>query len=175
MKRKLLIALNIAILIAFLAPYIIQAYGATANAYPYHPEVKLYGKVTKDWYIGRKWQEYRDDQGLSSFLPFNRTNENITIPFYSIVFDREFENKSISLATESKSSALTLTKDVLTENGLEYIYLKITNSSALSADTAYAASIELDVSDEPAVTNDYYLLVTMKVKGTGEHLSLIHI
>ena len=171
MKRKLLIALNIAILIAFLAPYVIQAYGATANAYPYHPEVKLYGKVTKDWHVGRSWTEYRDDQGLSSFLPFNRTNENITIPFHQIVFSKNFMNKTIASATESgDTTEFTVTKDVLVEDEQEYIYLKIANKTTLTASTGYSISETLDISDEPAVNNDYYLIATAKVQKTASNL-----
>ena len=171
--NKRLIALNIAILTLLIAPIIIQQVNAaTANAYAYHPTCKLFGKVKKDWYIGRKWQEYKDDQGLSSFLPFNRTNENITISFANIVFDKNFVNKTIADATESGSTTeFTVTKEVLTSNGLEYIYIKMTNKTALSASTTYTVNEELLVSDEPAVDNNDYIFVTAKVKKTGDNIA----
>ena len=169
--NKRLIALNIAILALLIAPIIIQQVNATtANAYPYHPTCKAFGKVKKDWYVGRKWQEYRDDQGLSGFLPFNRTNENITISFANIVFSKEFENKSISLADESKDTELSATRDVLTSDDLEYIYIEITNASALSANTFYTARYSLSV-EERSISTDDYILVTGKVEKTGEHLA----
>ena len=170
MRRKRLIALNIAFLIAFLiSPYVHLVLSATANAYAYHPECKLYGQVTKDWYVGRKWTEYEDDEGLSSFLPFTRQDENITISFANIVFEKNFENKSIASASETKDSKLTVTKDVL--GSPEYIYLKITNNTALSTSTWYSATEKLNISDEPTITNDYYLLVTIKVSKTGGNLT----
>jgi len=173
LKHKPLMALNIAFLIAFLAPYVMQAYCATANAYAYHPEVKLYGDVTKPVYPGRSIFEYKDDQGLSSILPFERQDENVSIIFANMVFSKAFENKSISDASETKADELTTTLDVLTtSNGQEYIYLKAENSSALSATKTYSAKEKLLVSDEPTVTNDYYVFVTAKVDNTGTNLSL---
>jgi len=171
LKHKRLIALNIAFLIAFLLPYMQLVLAATSNAYAYHPECELYGDINKDWYVGRKWTEYKDDQGLSSFLPFERQDENISISFANIVFEKNFENKTVSSGTESGSSQVTLTKDVLTENGLEYIYLKIENNTALNTDSSYYKKITLSISDEPAVTNDYYLLVSAKPTKTGANIA----
>jgi len=168
--KKHLIALNIAILTLLIAPYIIQqANASTANAYPYHPTCKVFGKVKKDWYVGRTWKEYRDDQGLSSFLPFNRTNENVTINFHKIVFDNNFENKSIGSGTVTKSVELTLTKDVLTQNDQEYIYLKVTNSSNLSTESTYYARVTLNASK--SVTDDDYILFTAYLKKTGDNIA----
>jgi len=147
---------------------------AAAAAEIQHPEVWAYGDVQKIVYPGRSIFEYKDDQGLSSTLPFERQDKNITIAFSNIVFSKNFENKSISTATESGStSQFTITKDTLTTSeGIEYIYLKMTNKTALSADTHYYVDETLDVSEEPAVTNNYYLLVTGKVQKTGDNLAL---
>ena len=131
-----------------------------------HPRLVVYGQVTKPVYPGRSIFEYKDDQGLSSTLPFERQDENISISFANIKFSKNFENNSVSLGTEVESSAAetSLTSDVLVENDLEYVYLKVTNTSALSPSTSYSENIGLTISDEPAVTNDYYIFVTAKVK-----------
>ena len=147
-------------------------YGATANAYPYHPQVKVYGVVTKPVYVGHEIWKYVADDGLTYSLPFGRQNKNITINFANIVFEDAFENKSVSLGdTTGTYAEVSLTKDVLVIDGVETIYLKITNSSSLDASEWYVGRVTLDVSEEPAVTNDYYLVVTMKVKKTGSNLA----
>ena len=156
-KKALALILIVLLALAFACPVF-------AETTIEHPKVIVYGNVTKTVYPGRNIFEYKDDQGLSSTLPFERQDENITINFANIVFSKEFENKSVASATETGSSALTLTRDVLTENGLEYIYLKITNSSALAASTQYAKRLCLEVSDEPAITNDYYIFTTIYVR-----------
>jgi len=147
-----------------------------ANAYAYHPEVILYATLdNKIVYPGRSIFEYKDDQGLSSILPFERRDENITISFANIVFSKEFENKSIALATESVNSALSATKDVLTSNGLEYIYIKITNKTALSTATYYSVTYTLEIPDEPAISADDYLLGTVKADKTGDNLQFVEV
>ena len=87
------------------------------------------------------------------------------------MFSKAFENKSISLATETISSQLTGTTDYLVQNDIGYIYLKITNSSALSTGTWYNAKYKLSVKDEPTVTNNYYLIATMKIWKTGTNIA----
>ena len=135
-----------------------------------HPEVWAYGQVTKTVYPGRSIFEYKDDQGLSSTLPFERQDENITINFANIVFSKNFENKSISLATETKSTEVSVIKDVLTQNEQEYIYLKMTNSSAVSASKYYYAKEKLLISNEPSVTNEHYIYVTAKPMAIGDNV-----
>jgi len=134
-----------------------------------HPRVVPYGQVTKIVYSGRNVFEYKDDQGLSSTLPFERQNENITIPFYNIVFEKNFENKTIAEGTLSSSSELDVTRDVLTSNGIEYVLLKATNKTALSADTVYYARVVCQTDDIP-ITADSYLLVTLYVHIIGDNL-----
>jgi len=165
-KKVLALILTVLLALAFVCPVFAET---TID----HPKVIVYGDVTKPVYPGRNIFEYKDDQGLSSTLPFERQEENITITFANMVFSKNFENKSLALATESVHSALTATKDVLSDsNGQEYIYMKITNSSALATNTKYTASWELTISDEPTVTNDYYLLLTAKVrKLEGDNLA----
>jgi len=164
-KKTLALILTVLLALAFACPVF-------AETTIEHPKVIVYGDVTKTVYPGRNIFEYKDDQGLSSVLPFERQDKNISITFSNIVFDKNFENQSIALATETKSSgALAITKDFLTENDAPYIYLKLTNSSALSTDTTYYADEELLINDEPTITNDYYLLVTAKVSETGDNLA----
>jgi len=160
------LALIFTVLFAFVAA------PALAEASIQHPKLVAYGDVQKVVYPGRSIFEYKDDQGLSSTLPFSRQEEqNISISFANLVLDPAFENKSISSATETKPTEFTVTKDVLVSNGVEYIYIKATNSSVLTADTDYSITEELDVSSEPAVTNDYILLVTAKVSKTADNLA----
>jgi len=137
-----------------------------------HPKVIVYGDVTKDVYIGRSIFEYKDDQGLSSVLPFERQEKNISIAFNNIVLDSPFMNSSIADATETKSNPVTVTKELLASGGVEYVYLKIVNNTALSANTVYYAQEVLEVSDTPTVTNDHFILVTAKVKHTGASHSM---
>jgi len=138
-----------------------------------HPQVKVFGDVQKTVYEGRSIFEYKDDQGLSSVLPFERQEkQNITINFANIVFSENFENKSIASATVTKPNEMSVTSDVLTSNELEYIYLKETNSSALATNTYYDAKWTLSISDEPAITNDYYLFFTAKNKKTGTNIAI---
>lgn len=122
-----------------------------------HPRVVAYGDVTKDVYPGRSIFEYKDDQGLSSTLPFERQDKNITIPFSDLVFDKNFENSTITDVTSLSSTVFTASAQMLgTDN--PYILLSMTNSSAVAANTAYFSYIRQLV-DIP-ITNDYYILVT---------------
>jgi len=146
----------------------IAAYAAAADIQ--HPRLVVYGQVSKPVYPGRSIFEYKDDQGLSSTLDFERQNKNITINFANIAFSKEFENKSIALASETKDSQISLTKDVIPQNGLENIYLKIVNSSALSTETGYSARLTLDT-EERAITNNDYLFVTAKLSKTGTNIA----
>lgn len=135
-----------------------------------HPRLIVYGQVTKPVYVGRSIFEYKDDQGLSSFLPFNRTDENITINFEDILFTPNLHNTTITDVTVD--NALTLTRDYLTVNDLSYIYMKITNSSALSASTVYRAYIK-QVVDMP-ISNDNYMVFTgLLHKVAGDNLGPI--
>lgn len=146
------------------------AYGATANAYPIHPDVKVFGNIQKDWYVGHEWQKYVADDGLTYSLPFSRQDENITIPFYSIVFSVEFENKSIASASVSGNTAeFDVTKDYLVSNDLGYIYVKLTNKTSLATTTSY--TVALSLSADKTITNDDYLFVTAKLKNS-ENLAI---
>jgi len=144
----------------------IAAYAAATEIQ--HPRLVVYGQVSKPVYPGRSIFEYKDDQGLSSTLDFERQDKNISILFSNIIFDENFENKSVNLADTTESSAqMTLTNEVLTDaNGQEYIYLKITNKTALSTSTYYKGIFTLDVEGRAITSNDY-LLFSCKVKGVG--------
>ena len=168
MDRIRLLRLTTIPLITLLTLNIILAivYGATANAYPYHPQVKVYGQVTKPVYVGRSIWEYRDDDGLSSFLPFKRQDENITISFHQIVFETQFLNQSIGKASTTSSTELTGTAESYTLNQVPVIYLKAVNNTALTADTLYNFKWTLNVEKE--VTNDYYLYATVKLAEIGD-------
>jgi len=152
-------AITVFTVLLFVLP--IAAYAAAAEIQ--HPRLVVYGQVSKPVYPGRSIWEYKDDEGLSSTLPFERQAKNISISFANIVFSTEIENKTVSKATSSKSTELSLTKDVLTSGGLEYVYLKITNSSALSTSSNYYAKLLL-TTEERAVSSDDYILVTAQVK-----------
>jgi len=145
---------------------------AAAAAEIQHPEVWAYGDVQKIVYPGRSIFEYKDDQDLSSTLPFERQDQNISISFANIVFSKNFENKSIASATESGSTTtFTMTRDVLTSNGQEYIYLKMQNKTSISASEYYFQLETLLISDEPSVDNNHYLLTTAKVAKTGANVA----
>mgnify|MGYP000159062479 CR=1 FL=1 len=155
-EKALALILTVLLALAFVCPVF-------AETTIEHPKVIVYGDVTKTVYPGRNIFEYKDDQGLSSTLPFERRDENITINFANILFDENFENKSIALATESGNTAeFTISKDYLITNGLPYIYLKMSNKTALTASISYAISEELEITDEPSITNDYYIFATAK-------------
>ena len=163
-KKALALILTVLLALAFACPVF-------AETTIEHPKVIVYGNVTKTVYPGRNIFEYKDDQGLSSVLPFNRTNENITIPFYSIVFQNAFENKTIGKATVTSSDEVDATYEVLSANGIEYIYLKIINSSALATESYY--TLRLDLTCNKTVTNDYYMLVTASIKNiAGDNLEV---
>ena len=162
-KKALALILTVLLALAFACPVF-------AETTIEHPKVIVYGDITKTVYVGRNIFEYKDDQGLSSVLPFDRQEENISISFANIVFNKNFENSSIALASITKSSALSTTQDLLVSNDQPYLYLKITNSSALAADTAYSATWQLSLSKEPSITNDYYIIQTGKVHKTGDNL-----
>ena len=167
MNRKAIGAISlIALMFLFIAPIAVRA-----DTTVQHPKVVVYGTVTKDVYVGRSIFEYKDDDGLSSVLPFERQEQNITINFADIVFENAFENKSIAKAAETVAHNMTVNKDVLMEDGIEYIYLKMENSSILKPNTAYSSYWKLNVANEPSITNNYYIMVTGKVKGTGANLA----
>ena len=172
-SRIVLTAVVIFVLTAPIAMTLVMA-ATTARAYAYHPDVKAYGNVKKIVYIGRSLFEYKDDQGLSSVLPFDRQDKNVTVTFSNIVFKTELENTSIADGTDVASSAFTFTKDYLSSGDLDYIYLKMTNKSALSTDTDYNCYTKL-ITTERSITNDYYMLVTAKVKATGSNIARYHV
>ncbi len=157
MGRKAVGAISLVLMLIALMPLT----AIRADTSISHPKLMVYGTVTKDVYIGRSIWEYEDDQGLSSTLPFTRQQDtNITISFGSIVFDSAFENKTIGKAEESADAGITVTRELLIENDVEYIYLKLVNSTALSASASYRASETLTV--DKTVSNDYYILVIAK-------------
>jgi len=126
---------------------------AAAAAEIQHPRLIVYGQVTKPIYPGRPIFEYKDDQGLSSTLPFERQDKNISISFANIVFDENFENKTVT--DKSASTGWSLEASVLgTDN--EYILLKITNSSAINANTDYKGYVRQYV-DIPITSKSYVL------------------
>ena len=133
-----------------------------------HPALKVFGDVTKTVYVGRSIFEYKDDQGLSSVLPFSRQDKNITIQFSNIVFSKNFENKSVAKGEDTVYSELSLTKEVLVVEGCEEIYLKAENTSSLNANTGYQARTTLNV--EKTITNDFYLLVTAKISKNAPNI-----
>ena len=169
MKPKRAIAASTVLLLLFGAVLPVMADTSIS-----HPIVKVFGNVQKDVYFGRSLFEYKDDEGLSSVLPFERQDKDITISYANIIFKTELENTSIADGTDVASSAFTFTKDYLSSGDLDYIYLKMTNKSALSTDTDYNCYTKLNV-EERTVTNDYYMLVTAKVKATGSNIARYHV
>jgi len=164
-KKTLALILTVLLALAFTCPVF-------AETTIEHPKVIVYGDVTKTVYPGRSIFEYKDDQGLSSVLPFERQDQNITINFANIVFEKNFENKSIADATASETStAFTVTKELLQESGQEYLYLKMVNSSNLETNKDYAITYRLD-GPEKTVTNNDYLFATMKLHKTGSNLQV---
>ena len=165
MSRKIVGAIS---LIALMLFFVLPIIAVRADTSIRHPRVVVYGTVTKDVYIGRSIWEYKDDQDLSSVLPFERQDKNITIQFSNIVFDKGFENKSVAKGTDHVYAGFSLTKEVIVSNGVEEVYLKAENSSSLTSDTAYQTRTQLNV--EKTVTNDYYLLVTAKISKTADNI-----
>jgi len=154
-----------------LSMMVAPAYAATA--YSYHPEVKAYGTVQKDVYPSRSMFDYVDDDGLTSSLPFDRQNSNISITIADIIFeDDAIANHTVSKATESISSNITSTFDYFVVDEEPYVYLKITNSSMLQTDTAYSCveSLLYDSGDEKTASNDDYIFVTGHTDITGTNL-----
>ncbi len=170
MSRKAVGAISLTLL-ALMLIAVVPVGLASASTSISHPKLMVYGTVTKDVYVGRSIFEYKDDQGLSSVLPFERQEKNITIAFHNIIFDKNFENKTVSKGSDVVASPMTLTKEVFVENGQEYIYLKEVNKTALSANTWYPSYTTLSISGEPSVSNDHYLLVSFKVKQTGTNVN----
>ena len=156
-KNRILRLLTTTIITTILTINVILAivYGATANAYAFHPQVKVYGVVTKPVYIGHEWQKYVADDGLTYTLPFSRQEKNISISFSNIVFDENFENSTVT--DTLGSTEFNVEANLLgTEN--PYIVLTMTNKSAVSPEAGYYACVRQLV-DIP-ISNDYYVLVT---------------
>jgi len=142
---------------------------AAAAAEIQHPRLVVYGQVSKPVYVGRSIFEYKDDQGLSSTLPFERQDENISINFANIFFEQNFPN--LTYTAEEVSSQIALTADYLSpSNQPPYFYLHITNDTALEANQKYGAQIILNC--DKSINNDYYMIATVCVKKlAGDNLA----
>lgn len=146
-----------------------------ANAYSEHPNLTSYGTIQKDVYKDRSVFAYVDDDGLTSTLPFERQNNNITITYGNIVWANPYHNKTINKATQITATALdktTETYDLLSNNDLEYMYLNMVNSSVVTTSTWYVDRMHMEVSGEPAVDEDDYLVTSLKVDSTGANLAI---
>jgi len=125
-----------------------------------HPQVKVFGNVQKTVYVGRSIFEYKDDQGLSSTLPFERQDENVTIQFSNIVFSENFENMTIT-ELDSSSTTMDLESNLLSDSyGNKYILIKVTNKTSIATNAYYELGIKQQV--DITTTNDDYILVTAK-------------
>ena len=162
-KKALALILTVLLALAFTCPVF-------AETTIEHPKVIVYGNVTKTVYPGRSIFEYEDDQGLSSVLPFERQDENITINFSNIVFADAFLNRSVAnYDTSGSSPELTLTKEMLSNGDIEYIYLKAINNTALTTSTAYTAYFTCDIEDR-SITDSDHIVFTAKVNNIGDNL-----
>lgn len=129
-----------------------------------HPRVWVEGTVTKDVYVGHSVFEYSTGE-LSEVLPFTRS-DNLTIDFSRIAFEEPFINKTITTITASSEFGNAKADLLYDSYGVEYILLDMgTNTSNVAASTSYDAYF-INEADLP-VTNNYYILVTMKPQITA--------
>lgn len=125
----------------------------------YEPQPEIHGVLTKDILNLSDVFAYETDNNQNTTLPYSVEN-NISIDMWNIEYEKQFEN--YSLTTITTASGFTAESALLRDsNYIRYGLLKITNNTALAADTWYTAFFgnTLDVQ----VKNSYYILASAKI------------
>ncbi|MCD6485196.1 MAG: hypothetical protein J7L47_08825 [Candidatus Odinarchaeota archaeon] len=132
---------------------------ATTN---YTPQIFMYSDITKDIVDMNNVFLYKDENGenvtLSYWVP--NTDENMTFSILNVELTRQFENATVDTSLLSFGAELSASVELLRDSkDISYLLIKVSNSSALTADTWYGVSLTNLISGDFYVDNSYYALM----------------